>query len=162
MNSNFLNDILINKDYCNNAVCPDNYISEITGNAKCKSSQCDFDDEQDLNTCCIKKCNNNFDCDDSTICRDYEDIKLCLKKCDVDSDCQNNLICKNTNGIKYCINKDTNKDTNKEKYSFLEKLYSRLERILSSNNMIIDSIILISISYFISKIIDIFNININF
>jgi len=159
MNSNFLNDILINKDYCNNIVCPDDYISEITGNARCKSSQCNFDDEQDLNTCCIKKCNNNLDCNNDTICTDYKDIKLCLKKCDVDSDCQNDFICKNKNGSKSCTH---NTEANTEKYSFLQKLYSRLERILSSNNMIIDSIILISISYFISKIIDIFNININF
>ena len=151
MNSDFLNDILINKDFCNTVSCPKNYISEITKIAKCKSSPCDLNNGQDLNTCCIKKCDVDSNCNNDTICSDYKDIKLCLKKCNVDSDCNDDLICKKNS----CTN-------NMDDFSFFQKIYSRLERILSSNNMIIDSIILISISYFISKIIDIFNININF
>lgn len=151
--NNFLNDILNYRDSCSSVYCPDNYISEISGTRECTSSPCNLEGE-DLNICCNKLCNTDLDCDENTSCTDYKDMKVCLNKCNVDSDCNYYLVCKDTGENKICSNPDVN--TN-----FISKIYYKIERILNINNIIVDSILLILIAYLISKLINIFNININ-
>lgn len=154
--SNFLNNILIKKDWCSTITCPNGYIEESTRFAQCNSSPCDLNTE-DLNICCTKLCNTDNDCIDNKICVNKNNISSCINRCTSDNECNNGLYCLDTdnNGIFYC-------QTDKNIFiSLLNRTKLIIERILYSDNIMIDTIIIIMFSYLISKIITIFNININ-
>ena len=128
---NFLNNILNKRDPCSTIYCPDGYIQEPTGFAQCTSSPCDIDTE-DKNTCCVKLCTDDNDCEDELSCLDTDN-----------------------NGIFYC-KKDENRFM-----SLLNRIGFIIERTLYSDNIIVDTVILIIFAYLISKFINTFNININ-
>ena len=151
---NFLNNILIKRDPCSTIYWPDGYIEEQTGFAHCNSSPCDIDTE-DKNTCCIKLCNDDNDCDDNKICVTENNISLCINSCNDDTDCEDELSCLENDGKKYC-KKDENLFI-----SLLNRFGFIIERTLYSDNIIVDTVILIIFAYLISKFINTFNININ-
>tara|TARA_Y100000996_G_C22345475_1_gene570491 strand:+ start:181 stop:678 length:498 start_codon:yes stop_codon:yes gene_type:complete len=154
---NFLNDILIKKDWCSTVYCPDGYIEEPTGFAQCNSSPCDIDGE-DLNICCQKICNDNSDCIQNKVCvTENNNISLCIDSCTDDNDCEDELSCLDTDndGIFYC-QADENRFM-----SLLNRIGFIIERTLYSDNIIVDTVILIIFAYLISKFINTFNININ-
>lgn len=150
---NFLNDILTNQDRCSNLECPDNYIQEITSLGRCNDSPCNLED--DLNNCCMKICENSDDCSTDESCNDYRDVKICTKNCTNNSDCSNNLNCITRDNNSFCLLE------NEFNTNIFYRLYYKIERILLSDNILIDTIVLITVAYLISKLINIFNININ-
>ena len=66
---NFLNDVLTNQDRCSTLECPDNYIQEITGLARCNGSPCNVDDDLDS---CFLKIKNLIDAEMNDGSKDYD------------------------------------------------------------------------------------------
>tara|TARA_B100000900_G_scaffold401139_1_gene405508 strand:- start:203 stop:697 length:495 start_codon:yes stop_codon:yes gene_type:complete len=153
--NNFLNSIRT-RDLCSSVSCPENYIPEQTGFARCNSSPCNvaLPDGEDLNICCIPTCNSDSDCN-KQICVTENDVSICTNSCNDDSDCEDELSCLEKDGKKYC-QKDESKFI-----SLLNRFGFIIERALYSDNIIVDTVILIIFAYLISKFIDTFNININ-
>ena len=154
--NDFLNSIR-SRDLCSSVSCPQNYIPEQTGFARCNSSPCNLElrDREDLDICCIPICSSDSDCNNNKICVTENDVSICINSCNDDSDCEDELSCLEKDGNRYC-QKDESKFI-----SLLNRLGFIIERALYSDNIIVDTVILIIFAYLISKFIDTFNININ-
>ena len=101
---NFLNNITNTNNYCSTITCPENYISEQSGFARCNSSPCDVSLEgTDIDICCTRLCNSNSDCDNNKVCVTENNIQVCIDGCNSNNDCNDELKClDNDNGIFYC------------------------------------------------------------
>lgn len=158
MNQNFVNNIREPYNYCSTIDCPENYIPEETGFARCNSSPCDVNlGGTDIDICCTRLCNSNNDCDNNKICITKNNIATCIDSCINDNDCNDELKCldDDNNGIFYCQSEEN------KFIALLNRLMFIIERAIYSDSIIIDTIILIIFSYLISKFINTFNININ-
>lgn len=158
MDQNFLDSITQTYDYCSTITCPDGFIQEETGFAKCNSTPCDLSlGSNDLDTCCSRLCDTTDDCDTNQVCISKNDIMICTDSCTSDNDCDEGLNCLDTDndGLFYC----------KTDESKIIQLFNRIifiiERVVYADSIIVDTIILIIFAYLISKFINVFNININ-
>ena len=157
-NQNFLDSITGINDYCSSVSCPQGYIPEETGFSRCNSSPCDVSlGGADLDICCNRLCSSNIDCGTNKVCVNIDNILTCIDSCTSDDDCDDELKCldNDDNGIFYCQSEEN------RFMALINRLMFVIERAIYSDNILVDTVILIIFSYLISKFINTFNININ-